>query len=131
MDIVAYAMTGAGGINGPGGTGGINGPGGRKETGTRPKTYAGQANMNVIQSDKMSELPILEITVEKENHSRRRMDHDFASEICDTLGIIKGRDIKGFQLHMNRNTQKLSLWGVQGANIERFLRSETVMLSDG
>ena len=89
-------MVGAGGINGPGGTGGINGPGGKKETGTRPKTYAGQTSQNMLKSEKKKELPILEITVEKEGYSTRRMDHDFASEICDTLGIVKGRDIKGF-----------------------------------
>ena len=99
----------------PRGTGGTNGPGGtrsdisKETTGTRPKTYAGYVNTN-LQSEKKIELPILEITVEKQDgYSLQRMDHEFAREICDTMGIVKGRDIKGFQLHMNRNVTKLSL----------------------
>ena len=72
-------MRAAGGINGPGGAGGTNGPGRIMETGTRPKTYAGQMNVNANQSEKGKDLPILEITVEKTGHSMRRMDHEFAS----------------------------------------------------
>ena len=94
-------------------------------------TYADRLRTN-IKFDQRLKRNVLEVFIEKsEEEDELILDQTVVARLMDSIRMNTAKEMEGYQVKYNRNGAIISVWCIQGVDLEKFCRQENIQVGRG